>query len=294
MSKRGLGRGLESLLPGIGSEPESGLVDIQIDRIAISPHQPRKGFAEEKLAELAASIREHGVVQPIVVRRLEEGKYQLIAGERRLRACTALGMERIPAVIRESGDAEARELALVENIQREGLNPIEEAEAYRELTVAHGLTQEDLAKKLGKSRSHIANTLRLLALPDIIKNLVREGNLTMGHAKVLLGVNTGENMVKLGQLAKEKEMSVRELEELVWGQKSDPEPEDEKKRRADLDMEPDGVITRSEFREIETRWQKTLNTRVKIKWSPRGRGRIEIDLQSPEDISRLADLLGIE
>jgi ParB family chromosome partitioning protein len=268
--------------------------DILIDHIAISPHQPRKGFAEDKLAELAASIREHGVVQPIVVRRLEEGKYQLIAGERRLRASSALGLERIPAVIRESGDAEARELALVENIQREGLNPIEEAEAYRELSVAHGMTQEELAKKLGKSRSHIANTMRLLALPDIIKNLVRDGNLTMGHAKVLLGVNTGENMIKLGQLANEKELSVRELEEMVWVQNPASETETlAGKRRADLDMEPDTGITRGEFKEIEARWQKTLNTRVKIKWSPRGKGRIEIELQDPEDLARLAELLGI-
>ena len=216
MIKRGLGRGLEALLPGATKEQEA-VNDIKISLIEANPNQPRKIFEDDKLAELAASIREHGVVQPIIVRPIEGGNYQLIAGERRWRAALLLGLKKIPAVVKHISEAEAREISLVENLQREDLNPLEEAEAYRELLQGYAFTQEGLAKRMGKSRPYIANALRLLGLSEELKQKVRQGALTTGHAKVLLGVTDVEERDQLGQTIAEKRLSVREAEQLVRG-----------------------------------------------------------------------------
>ncbi len=214
MIKRGLGRGLEALLPG-AIKDEEAVNEVKISLIEANPNQPRKVFEDDKLAELAASIREHGVVQPIIVRPIEGGKYQLIAGERRWRAALLLGLKKIPAVIKHISEAEAREISLVENLQREDLNPLEEAEAYRELLQEYAFTQEGLAKRMGKSRPYIANALRLLGLSEGLKQKVRQGALTTGHAKVLLGVADIEERERVGQNIVEKRLSVREAEQLV-------------------------------------------------------------------------------
>lgn len=290
MVKRGLGRGLGALMPNLDQE---GVMELPIERIAVSPYQPRRDFADDRLAELASSIKEYGVVQPIIVRRLEAGKYQLIAGERRLRACQALGMERIPAVVRESSDLQAREISLVENIQREELNPIEEAEAYRELIADYGLTQEELARKIGRSRPHIANTLRLLTLPEEIKEMVRSGSLTMGHAKALLSVSDEEARIRLGQLVAEKGLSVREAEELVWQEKPTPDSRARAAKNPPAAELPNIGLTARDIREGEAYWGRELDARVKIRWLPRGRWKVEIEMEHPDDLRRLEARMGI-
>src|SRR6266446_5950355 len=188
ITKRGLGRGLGALLSAEPAEAES-LVEVPIDQIEVNPHQPRKVFDFTALDELAASIRSSGVIQPIIVRRFA-GAYQLVAGERRWRAARQAGLDRIPAIVREVTDAESLELALVENLLREDLNPMEEAEAFDKLLVRFGCTQEELAQRVGKERSSIANALRLLRLPTAIQDDLRAARLTMGHARALLALTT--------------------------------------------------------------------------------------------------------
>src|SRR5262245_45825170 len=195
MNKRGLGRGLGALLSSNPAEGDT-LVDVALDQIQPNPHQPRKSFESSSLDELAASIRASGVIQPIVVRQVGDG-YQLIAGERRWRAARQAGLERIPALGREATDAESLELALVENLLREDLNPIEEAEAYRHLLDQFSWTQEQLAQRIGKDRTSIANALRLLRLPGEIQADLRAGRLTMGHARALLALATTAEQLEL-------------------------------------------------------------------------------------------------
>jgi ParB family chromosome partitioning protein len=186
--RKALGRGLSALLGTPEPETEQ-LREIDIDRILPNSHQPRKSFDETALDELAGSIREHGVVQPIVVRSLDDGFFQLIAGERRWRAAQRAGLGRVPAVIREAGEHAALELALIENLQREDLNPIEEAQAYERLIVDFGMTQEEVARRVGKNRATVANMLRLLRLPIEVQQWLRENQLTTGHAKALLSLS---------------------------------------------------------------------------------------------------------
>ncbi|MFZ5591907.1 MAG: ParB/RepB/Spo0J family partition protein [Bacillota bacterium] len=184
--KRGLGKGLEVLFPTASQvldNPEPALLEIDMSLIKPNPRQPRQNMADDKLQELADSIREHGVVQPVVVRRLDDGSYELIAGERRWRACRLLQLSKIPAIVRNYNDLEAAAVALIENIQRENLNPLEEAVAYRRLIDEYGLTQEDLSQRVGKSRPFISNMLRLLHLPDEVKEFINQGQLTAGHAR---------------------------------------------------------------------------------------------------------------
>src|SRR3989475_10066502 len=198
MNKRGLGRGLGALLSSMPteSEGEDSLVEVPIDQIDVNPNQPRKVFDFTALDELAASIRSSGVIQPIIVRRFA-GAYQLIAGERRWRAARQAGLDRIPAIVREATDAQSIELALVENLLREDLNPIEAAQAYQKLLAEFGWTQEELAQRIGKDRTSIANCLRLLRLPEEIQTDLRSGRLTMGHARALLALSSVAEQLRL-------------------------------------------------------------------------------------------------
>src|SRR5438034_2869346 len=207
MNKPGLGRGLGALLSSTPTADDA-LVEIPVDQIEASSSQPRKSFNAETLDELAASIRASGVIQPIIVRRSGAG-YQLIAGERRWRAARQAGLDRIPAIVREASDAESLELALVENLLREDLNPMEEAEAYRQLLQQFGWTQEQLAQRIGRDRTSIANSLRLLRLPDEIQNDLRSGRLTMGHARALLALATTAEQLKLRDEILAHDRSVR-------------------------------------------------------------------------------------
>jgi ParB family transcriptional regulator, chromosome partitioning protein len=213
MSKR-LGKGLDALIPSLSVSDDDKVVEIALKQLRANPYQPRKTFDEEAIKELAESIRQHGVIQPIIVRSVLKG-YEIIAGERRFRASQYCGKETIPAVIRNFTDQQVMEIALIENLQRENLNAMEIAVAYQGLMDQFQLTQEELSMKVGKSRSHIANFLRLLSLPEEVKNHVSRGTLSMGHARALVGLKNAETIKQLAQQCMDGEWSVRELEDAV-------------------------------------------------------------------------------
>jgi len=271
-SRRGLGRGLDALLSVSRPERDS-LAELPVDAIQPNPHQPRKSFSSEALDELAASIRASGVIQPVVVRRVGQG-YQLVVGERRWRAARQAGLERIPAVVRDTTDAESLEIALVENLLREDLNPIEEAEAYQKLLTEFGWTQEDLAGRVGRDRSSIANALRLLRLPETIQLDLREGRLTMGHARALLALTIGAEQLKLREQILAHSWSVRATEEGV------------RKRAVRRALRGRSA----ELSALESSLRSALMTQVRIVGSDRS-GRIEITYANAEELERIAGIL---
>ncbi|MFZ1059746.1 MAG: ParB/RepB/Spo0J family partition protein [Candidatus Rokuibacteriota bacterium] len=270
MTKRGLGRGLGALLSASQAEGET-LRELPIEEIGPNPNQPRKSFNINGLQELSASMRQSGILQPVVVRRVGSG-YQLIVGERRLRAAKLAGLERVPAVIREATDAESLELALVENLLREDLNPMEEAEAYQRLLAEFGWTQEELAGRVGKDRSSIANCLRLLKLPAVIQDDLRAGRLTMGHARALLSLTSAVAQLKLREEILAHSWSVRTTEE---GVQRSHVPRRAARRSAELTA-------------LEDQLRERLATRVRLVGSER-RGRIEIVYASREELERLVE-----
>ena len=277
-SRHGLGRGLGALLPPAPTAkvPESGGVqEIDVDSIRPNPQQPRKDFEINSLNQLSGSLRQSGLLQPVVVRRLGQG-YQLIVGERRWRAAKMAGIERIPAVIREASDAESLELALVENLLREDLNPMEEAEAYQKLLAEFGWTQEELAERVGKDRSSVANCLRLLKLPAGIQADLRAGRLTMGHARALLSLDSPAEQLKLREEILAHSWSVRATEEGV------------KRRQGPLHRRP--PRRSAELAALEDSFRERLATRVRLVGNER-HGRIEIVYTSPEDLDRLTELI---
>jgi ParB family chromosome partitioning protein len=246
--------------------------EIPVDQIEVNPRQPRKDFAPGALDELAHSLRTSGMLQPVVVRRTVDGRWQLIAGERRWRAARQAGLERIPAVVREASDAESLELALVENLLREDLNPLEEAEAFQQILTEFGWTQEQLAQRVGKDRSTIANSLRLLRLPRSIQDDLRAGRLTMGHARAVLSLTDPAEQLKLRDEILKHEWSVRATEEGV-----------ERRRLA-----PPVARRRSpELVALEQAIQRALLTRVRLRGDER-RGRIEVTYASTDELNRLA------
>lgn len=275
VKKRGLGRGLEALLPG---GPGEELRDVPVAEIRPNPRQARRQFDEEKLRELAASIEEHGLVQPVVVRPHGNG-YELVSGERRWRAYQALGREFIPAVVREMSDEEAAMAVLIENLQREDLNPLEEALAYRQLMDEFGLTQEEVARRVGKSRAAVANTLRLLGLPAEVQKLIEEGKIAAGHARALAGIEDEGEVVRLARRAAEEGFSVRVLEEEVRKRAGRPK----RGRTAGTEDE--------ELRLAAEEVGRSLGTRVVIRGS-RSRGKVEISYGSEDALWRVLDLLG--
>lgn len=215
-----LGRGLSALLPG--APAPRGLMQVSLDQVSPERNQPRRHFDLQAIRDLAASIKAKGVLQPILVRRAAEGGYRIIAGERRWRAARHAGLSELPIIVKEISETEAFEVALIENIQREDLNPLEEAEAYQRLLTDHGLTQEALAERVGKDRSTIANSLRLLRLPDPVRGSLEAGDLSVGHAKVLLGLEDVESVIRLGAEVATKGLSVRETERLVQKARARP------------------------------------------------------------------------
>ena len=275
--KKALGRGLSALL-GTPDLDTDQLKEIDVDRILPNSHQPRKNFDEEALNELACSIREHGVVQPIVVRPLEDGFFQLIAGERRWRAAQRAGLLRIPAIAREAGDHTALELALIENLQREDLNPMEEAQAYKRLIGDFGLTQEDIARRVGKNRATIANMLRLLKLPPEVQQWLRENRITAGHAKALLSLSDLNAILDSARKIIQGNYSVRQAEMLVsrYGRNGS----------AHADSVCASDVADPNVNAAVHALEQALGTKVTVQESG-GRGKIELHFYSFEEMNRL-------
>jgi ParB family transcriptional regulator, chromosome partitioning protein len=272
----GLGRGLAALIPQRSAEP--GPTEVPLARIRPNPLQPRRRMGEAELEALAASITEHGVLLPILVTQTLDG-YQIVAGERRFRAAQLAGLERIPVVIRQVADRDQLELALVENLQREDLNPLEEAHAFRQLIDDFGLTQEDVAARVGRARSTVANTLRLLELDERVQALVVEGRLTEGHARAIGGL-APEQQARIADVVIERELSTRETEELVRRLR---EPRAEKVAVAEKPRDAD-------LERVEEDLRRSLGTKVTLARSRKG-GRIIIEYYSDEELGQLYDRL---
>jgi ParB family chromosome partitioning protein len=279
MNKRGLGRGLGALLSSTPGEEDS-LLEIAVDQIEPNPNQPRKVFDSNALSELTVSIKASGIIQPIIVRRRGD-RFQLIAGERRWRAARQAGLARVPAIVREVTDAESLELALVENLLREDLNPMEEAEAYQKLLAQFGWTQEELAQRVGKDRSSIANCLRLLRLPEAIQADLRGGRLTMGHARSLLTLDTEAEQLRLRDEILAHSWSVRATEDTIRAAEAGAPKRAGRKpgRRRSVELAA-----------LEESIQQSLQTRVRVVGNER-KGKIEIVYATPDELERLASRL---
>jgi len=287
MSKRGgLGRGLSALIPGAPEAGEaSGLLEVPVNAVSPNPKQPRTHFDDEAIASLAVSIREVGILQPIVVRKAGAG-YELIAGERRLRAAKLAGLATIPVVVRDTDDADTLREALIENIHREDLGPIELAEAFRQLLEELGLKQEELADRVGVSRSHIANTIRLLQLPLDVQQLLTDGKLQAGHARALLALGDAEAQNTLALRTVAEDLTVRDVEDLVRRYVDGPA---EKTVKAEPVNPPPSDTTMSEVEEILS---EQLATRVQIQMGKK-RGRVVIEFGSADDLDRIvSEIIG--
>jgi ParB family chromosome partitioning protein len=279
---KGLGRGLRALIPTeLEDDQQSAeVVELPIAKIQPGAFQARQDFDEEALQELSLSIKEHGVMQPVVVRPIQDDSYELIIGERRWRASQIAGLETIPCIIRQVDDLVSSEMMLVENIQREDLNPLEEAQAYRRLIDEYHLTQDQIADRVGKSRSFIANSLRLLNLPELIQDLIIQRKLSVGHGKVLLGIQDRHQQEKLAMAIIKKGLSVRDAEKAAQQLQQDKKKQQKpKKQLQDLEMA-----------DTEDRLRRLLGTKVKIKQGRKG-GKIEIDFYSKDELDRLLELL---
>lgn len=278
--------------------PRTGpyLAMVEIARIAPNPLQPRKEFSKESLEELTQSIRAHGVIQPVTVRRAGAERFELISGERRIRSAIEAGLTHVPAYVLEvEGDRKMLEMAIVENVQREQFNPIEEAEAYQRLIEDCGLTQEDVAERISRDRTTVANSIRLLRLPESIKDSLRAGELSTGHAKAVLSVESHEKQVELWQAALRDHLSVRKLEELAR-HASGKMPPTRPKRAAASRVELNGQEAKSDLalgsvRDLETTLQRKLGTQVRIRMKPDETGELAIQFYSLEDLERLNELL---
>ena len=280
--KRALGRGLSALIPQASVPvqgelpPSTGIVRIAVEQIVRDPGQPRKTFDETKLRELAESIRTQGVIQPVLVRR-DGPEYRLIAGERRWRAAQLAGLHEVPAVVRDVSPAEAFELALVENLQRTDLNPLEEAEGYRRLIQEFGLTQDQVGERVGRDRTSVANALRLLQLPQPVKDLLATGALGMGHARALLGM-AGAELVRTAERIAREQLSVREAERIV------------RTARASSSAPSRTPAGSTAARAVVEDLQRRLGTKVRLE-DRGGKGTLEIDFFSYEDLERILALL---
>ncbi|SEM64249.1 chromosome segregation DNA-binding protein [Candidatus Frackibacter sp. WG12] len=284
MSEKRLGRGLGALIPSQSSEGESKneIKKIDIEKINSNPYQPREDFNEELLEDLSYSIQEHGLIQPITVREKARGKYQLVAGERRWRAAKLAGLDEIAAIVQRYSNQQMMEVALIENLQREDLNPIEEAKAYKRLIEEFDLIQAEVAESVGKSRSAISNSLRLLNLAPKVQEFVSRETLTVGHARTLLALDTFEEQSEVAKEIIENGLSVRETERLIKSLTTD-EVEKEKKKTDHKQKDPNITV-------IEDRLRKRLGTPVNIKHG-KNKGQIVIEYYSEEELARVLEYL---
>ena len=283
-SERGLGKGLGALLGDAALQSqEGGSVSLPLAQVEPGLKQPRKRFDEETLADLADSIRTHGIIQPLTVRRLSSGYYQIIAGERRWRAAKLAGLSEVPAVIIEADDRKVMELGLIEILQREDLNPMEEAMGYRTLMEEYGLTQEETAQRVGKSRPAVANALRLIALPDAIRHLVEEGQLSAGHARALLSISSSTLQKKLAQKIIAEGLSVRQTEALA---KRFAREEAQEETAYAAPPDPMKLYRDAAAKDLTTRWGR----KVSITMGPK-KGKLEFEFYNDEDLTELLDRL---
>ncbi len=288
--KRALGRGLEQLFNNenldLNISPvekqiyetanKEEIIEVNLDELRVNPYQPRKVFNDEALNDLASSIKEHGVFQPIIIKKSIKG-YDIIAGERRVRASKLAGLTKIPAIVRSFTDEQMMEIALLENLQRENLNAVEEAEAYHTMIVKLGITQDELAQKVGKSRSHITNLLGILRLPEQVQNMVSDGKISMGHARVLSKMENEEQIIDLAHKITEDKLPVREVENLT--------KEENVQKKVKIDRKP----KYNEFKYVEDLFRDKLDTKVRIKDK-----KIEISFTNTADLNRILEILDIK
>ena len=287
---RGLGKGLDALLSTseidtkkINSEKADeiraqGIEFIDINDIKPNENQPRKVFDDVKLQELANSIKEHGLIQPVILRQAKKG-YEIVAGERRWRACRKAGLKEIPCMIKELTDEQNMLVAIIENMQREDLNPIEEAEGLNQMISSFGMTQEEVSKSVGKSRPYITNSLRLLKLPQEVRDMVSEGKLTTGHARAIAGIGDRERQIQLAEYVIKEELSVREVERLIKEQHSSKKKNPRRKAEKSADV-----------KRVEEDLKHIMGTKVSLNQSGR-KGKIEIEYYSRDELERLIELL---
>jgi ParB family chromosome partitioning protein len=280
----GLGKGLDALIP---THPEGeilsefgGVLEVPLDLISANPHQPRRGFDDEKIKELAASIKSHGVIQPLVISAQDQnqGRYSLIAGERRLRAARLAGLKTVPAILREADSQDHLVVALIENVQRADLNPLETASAYQSLAVEFGLSHEEIGRRVGKSRTSVTNILRLLELPDVVQQAVRKNQISMGHARSLLGLDTIKAQSAALQTILTQGLNVRQTENLVTKLKG-------VKKRKSTKKDPKSP----ELKALEEELQSALGTKVRLTRSKKGTGTITVHYYSDEEFNTLMD-----
>ncbi|WP_240376311.1 ParB/RepB/Spo0J family partition protein [Bacillus piscicola] len=277
---RGLGRGLDALFPGESKKRDQNVEEIKVKDLRPNPYQPRKIFTDDAISELKDSINEHGILQPLIVRKSIKG-YEIVAGERRFRAAKAGGFTTVPALVKEFSDEKMMEIALIENLQRENLNPLEEARAYEKLMTYLGVTQDELSKRLGKSRPHIANHLRLLQLPEEIQHDIAEKNISMGHGRTILGLKDKENARFVAEKIMNEALSVRQTEELVQQLNHNNVPRETTKKEDNRSL---FIQTKEE--DLQT----YFGTSVSIKTGKR-KGKIEIEFMTEEDLERILELL---
>jgi ParB family chromosome partitioning protein len=275
VGKKGLGKGLSALIPGLAEEKKLNVEEIPLSDISPNPNQPRQSFNEQSFFEMVESVRKFGVIQPIVVQPKGLG-YEIVAGERRWRAAKEAGLKSIPAVIKRLEGPESLEIALIENLHREDLNAIEEAQAYKTIIEKFNITQEELAKKIGKSRVAVTNTLRLLELPEDVKEAIVAGNLSAGHARALLGLKDEKKIKSLAERVIAEGLSVRETEKLA--------------RLISLEKKKKPSVQPKAFREMARELSKILKTPVKVKMTSQ-KGKIEITFKKVEDLERIFSLL---
>ncbi len=281
MAKGGLGKGLDSLFMDNSADIQVKKT-LRVSEIEPNRDQPRKSFSEDAIAALADSIREHGMIQPILVRPLPSGGYQIVAGERRWRAARMLGLDEVPVSIREFSDSQTMQIAIIENLQRENLNPIEEASGYSELMEKYGMTQDEVARLVGRSRSAIANSVRMLALPEKVQKMIENGDLSAGHAKALLAFSDEKLLMQTAQKAAGGGMTVRQVEKLAQQDENARSSDDAADRRID-----------NYFVEMELSLKERLGRKVKIDYG-RNKGVLVLEFYDKEDLAGLAELLAGE